>query len=182
MYEFPTLFAVWSHCVQNPSDLAFYIHTKTIDTLRQKWQHDMFHDPGMVTKALQQGSVIWTPAECGNIGINCMTRGNFWWARCDHVNKLNNPFNPSFLKEVSVFKAFPPHGRYRAEWWILNDFLGERPKPMLRPKSDQLTKRLKKLGRDPDVCVHPEHGKLCRRVAVAGQWGIVGKPPIVPGE
>ena len=58
--------------------------------------------------------------------------------RCEHVRKLNPPYRPAISNEIhdiltmsqgtsSGFPhAYPPYGRYAAEYWMMND-AGNRP-------------------------------------------------------
>ena len=44
--------------------------------------------------------------------------GNFWWARCDYVRRLE-PLRVERLDMTThTPKGDPPKGRYLAEWWL----------------------------------------------------------------
>ena len=70
----------------------------------------------------------------------CHFSGNFWWARCDYITKLNPPWSSSLISEFDIgshhllgaetghprlphgtISDVRPYGRYFAEWWMLND-------------------------------------------------------------
>lgn len=64
--------------------------------------------------------------------------GNFFMTRCSHVRRLNPPYKPEIMNEIHVIQkvsggissgsphAYPPYGRFVAEYWLMND-AGERP-------------------------------------------------------
>ena len=65
--------------------------------------------------------------------------GNFFMTRCQHVRQLNPPYTSKILDEIHDIQkaskndkvsgyphAYPPYGRYAAEYWVMND-AGERP-------------------------------------------------------
>lgn len=61
----------------------------------------------------------------------CHFSSNYWWARCEHVNRLQPPISRSAIGEPDRFVSNPlidirPYGRYFAEWWLLNDLKHER--------------------------------------------------------
>lgn len=181
LFEFPTLYSLWGHCVENPTDTVFYFHSKTTDLQRTWYQGNMFSNPGAVLEELQRGKWIWTPTRCEH-GPWCVSPGNFWWARCDHVARLNNPFDSNFLQEDSQFFDKPPKGRVRAEWWIVNDFLGHRPEHLSKSRNST------HIHPYQGSCEHPKHGDLCSHMTVAvrrggvtrHEWARGSRPKIHP--
>ena len=154
LYEFPTLWQLWSHCSSNPSDIVFYFHTKTRPSYRNFYQNNMFSDAGKVLEIMRNGTWVFGSTTCAR-RPSCHVPGNFWWARCDHVQRLNPPFDASWLEEDSThFLDYPPRGRYMADYWILGDFRGPRP-PHEGRKASKSTK---------DRCERPQRGNVCDKV------------------
>ena len=144
----------------------------------------MFHNIAMVIRLLRGGKWIYTPTRCESMPF-CHAPGNFFWARCDHVVRLNDPFDESFLREDGSYFDNPPRGRYMAEYWLVSDFLGPRkvresvlhPGQRFRPSWSR------------GSCENEKHGNLCRHIAVAQKltgvswedWaGKKARPKMVP--
>mmetsp|Transcript_17725 Transcript_17725/g.36301 ORF Transcript_17725/g.36301 Transcript_17725/m.36301 type:complete len:388 (-) Transcript_17725:278-1441(-) len=148
MYEMPTLYALHEYCSAstkiNPgrsSEFVAYMHSKTDKHWRDDMMHHLLSEPAVnscIDNCLASGNVAcgsrFHPAGSGPCPGNnlvatwCHFSGNFWWARCDYVAKLNPPWASSLPKEFSI-DGLPmspalsdrPYGRYFAEWWLLND-------------------------------------------------------------
>ena len=122
----------------------------------------MFHDPALVIQLLRSGKWIYTPVRCESMPF-CHAAGNFFWTRCDHVIRLNDPFDEAFLREDHQYFDYPPRGRYMAEYWLASDFLGPRKvrQSVLRPGSRFHS------SWSEGSCLHEEHGDICQHMAVA---------------
>ena len=144
----------------------------------------MFHDPGMVIRLLRAGKSVYTPTRCESMPF-CHAPGNFFWARCDHVVRLNDPFEEAFLHEDGEYFDNPPRGRYMAEFWSVSDFLGPRK---VRDSVLHPGERYRKAWSEGS-CLHEKHGDLCRNIAVAQNltgvswddwWEKKARPMMVP--
>lgn len=161
-YEFPTLSAVHEHCTEFPEDFVAYVHTKSDEKKRRDYMSKIFplyatyHPRNSARHLLPMGNSCVDALERGRAacGVNprqakalkikergaswCHFSGNFWWARCDYVKKLNHPWHSEASAELwwenpSGFGAYGKghsrhqhrdtraFGRYFAEWWLLND-------------------------------------------------------------
>lgn len=152
-YEFPTLSAVHEHCTESPTDFVAYVHTKTDATKRRDYMSKIFpRFEGSVLGNTCIGELERGKAACGvnlhgakangderHHGASwCHFSGNFFWARCDYVSKLNHPWHteasaelwwehPSGFGGLDSGRGYRNHrdtrafGRYFAEWWLLND-------------------------------------------------------------
>ena len=135
LYEFPSLHNLWKHCHANPTDIVFYMHTKTAPLKRFLMEKGLFSNPGRVVELLSKGlDKIWVYSSASSCREHpwCHSQGNFWWARCDHIIRLNDPFNKAAILEGDGdYSYWPPRGRFWAEYWLLSDWLGPRPPPMV---------------------------------------------------
>lgn len=143
-YEMPTLWALHEHCRSQPNDFVAYVHTKSDRGKRRAYMDQILGSGACVDQCLSKGKVacgirLHEPLDgpCprldqGEAGVNeapwCHFSGNFWWARCDHVQTLNPPWSDSLLEEFKVGEDHKgwwgdvrPYGRFFAEWWVLND-------------------------------------------------------------
>ena len=142
-YEFPTLWELHRWCLTHPLDFVAYIHTKSSKAWRVQMMNAVL-GPDAATKCiadcLMRGKVA-----CGTRFLKpkdgpcppppgavwCHFSGNFWWARCDHINTLNPPWHNGLIDEEGWHNGLVdeegwwgdmrPWGRYFAEWWVLND-------------------------------------------------------------
>jgi len=138
-YEFATLEGLWHFCnegdvsarAQN-KNFVLYMHSKGSTKSGGAWgddskwrstmQYFVLHKYADCVKHLKNGF-----ATCGALlekrseGATWPHyRGNFWWARCDYINKLPNPKPPEFHLYITGNPMKPsPSGRFRAEWWLL---------------------------------------------------------------
>lgn len=120
LHEFPTLYSVWRHCKLNRNDFVFYIHSRHEQNERRWYQHNLFRNPGRTLNLLRNGTWAYVPSQCKEKPYR-HSEGNFWWARCDHIIRLPNPFKPRFIDEEPVHEQCPPRGPFMAEYWLLND-------------------------------------------------------------
>eukprot|EP00240_Pyramimonas_obovata_P003848 CAMPEP_0118927178 /NCGR_PEP_ID=MMETSP1169-20130426/4704_1 /TAXON_ID=36882 /ORGANISM="Pyramimonas obovata, Strain CCMP722" /LENGTH=382 /DNA_ID=CAMNT_0006868885 /DNA_START=313 /DNA_END=1461 /DNA_ORIENTATION=- len=178
LYEFPTLYTLWKHCHANPVDYVFYVHTKTNDGERTDWQRKLFRNVDEVLAHLDQGIRVYGATYCRRSPW-CHVTGNFWWARCDHVQRLSAPFDPVYLHEQSEFESIkadnprvglhnelfvPPKGRFMAEYWVMSDFLGNPGRAELMSGKFNWTRTDPKdfwPQVDKGACLHSQYGDLC---------------------
>jgi hypothetical protein len=113
-FEFPTIQFLHQFC-QSHDGLVFYLHTKGVFTnspCTQDWRRYMQH---FVIE--RHDECIRALAESDVCGVDWQQHpwphfsGNFWWARCDYIRRLQDP-------------AIPADGpvklsnRHEAEFWI----------------------------------------------------------------
>ena len=181
-YEFPTLSAVHEHCTESPADFVAYVHTKTDATKRRDYMSKIFpRFEGSVLGNTCVGELERGKAACGvnlrgakandgksNHGASwCHFSGNFFWARCDYVSKLNHPWHteasaelrwehPSGFGGLDSGRGYHNHrdsrafGRYFAEWWLLNDVNIDVLKTETSPKREPARLRRWLAGYEPD--------------------------------
>lgn len=131
--EFPTLAEVYSFCrkPENEDAIAFYMHTKSDDNTRLGMEGYMLGKSCLACMKDENKIACGPNYEGTNNYYWNHFSGNFWMARCSYIATLNDPWDPSYLVEnvhraINGWNFYPPLGRYRAEYWLLND-RGERP-------------------------------------------------------
>ena len=123
-YEFPTLSALHEHCTDFPTDFVAYAHTKSKDTQRRESTLKLFPDFSVFPHGIDDTCVGELKKGRAACGINpkreqangdskrkrdkylskaswCHFSGNFWWARCDYVQKLNHPWHAAASDELA---------------------------------------------------------------------------------
>ena len=141
-FEMPTLYALHEHCSksEHADHAVAYIHTKT-SFERQIMMGSLFSGRGVrkCMDCLRHGAVACGPYLYAEVPPHkclcdapwCHFQGNFWWARCNYVSKLNPPWSELIVGESNQtgmgrksrgwWGDIRPYGRYFAEWWLLND-------------------------------------------------------------
>lgn len=102
--ELQTIASIYEWCNDHPTALAAYIHDKgsrmspdDSNRFMRQWDWRRVHEyfllevPQGCFKALQSGAYDTCGAEKRERPVIHYS-GNFWWARCDHVNRLEHPF------------------------------------------------------------------------------------------
>jgi len=118
-------------CQENSNEkrTVFYFHTKSNDQRRLQMQHDLFEKCFkcmLANPTKQMCGAGWLPG-----GRWCHFQGNFWFARCERIRKLSNPFSEAICKEGweagynkqgFLHGGWPhdirPWGRFFAEYWV----------------------------------------------------------------
>jgi len=134
-FEFTTLMELHSYCKNLPEEedpVVFYIHSKTHDKWR-RFMEDYVLGPVCVECLENPEFMACGPSLVTDDWIWQHFSGNFFMTRCQHVRTLNPPYTPNILDEVHTIlnkshgsatgfpHAFPPYGRYVAEYWLMND-------------------------------------------------------------
>jgi len=183
-FELPTLWSLHEYCSaseeQHPgrkSEFVAYMHSKTDKYWRDTMMDELLSEAAVgkcVDNCLRKHKVACGPrfhppskGPCPTyknsaIVTWCHFSGNFWWARCDYIAKLNPPWSSSLISEFDIGSNhllglrtrkpklphgttpdIRPYGRYFAEWWMLNDvkreFLPSAPEPNTRLTKDTWT-------------------------------------------
>lgn len=137
-FEYPTLVELHQHSIANPGDYVLYIHTKGVREeqgdrwFRGQWRRWMMWH--VVTrwrecvKLLDEG--YDTVGAWWHTEPHPHYAGNFWWARCDYVAKLQRPAPVPGDQNVRVWAEFwvgsnkpkhfdfgPPLPTLRAEYY-----------------------------------------------------------------
>lgn len=142
-FEFPTLMELHSFCVNLPPEdeedvVVFYLHTKSNDNWR-RWMENYLMGEECVQCLEDPSMMACGPSLIDDPNIWQHFSGNFFMTRCQHVRQLNPPYTSKILDEIHDIQkaskndkvsgyphAYPPYGRYAAEYWVMND-AGERP-------------------------------------------------------
>lgn len=102
--ELQTLASLYEWCTDHPTALAAYIHDKggrigpdDVNLFMRQWDWRRLHEYFMLEvpqgcfNALRSGAYDVCGAEKSMKYVPHYS-GNFWWARCDHINRLEHPF------------------------------------------------------------------------------------------
>lgn len=123
--EVDTLSSLYEYCHDHPQTKVFYFHDK--GSFHQTYLNDMFRyymncyvlSPNCISAldSFDTCGMRASPAPFPHYS------GNFWWARCDYVNKLVDPMslvtNETFRDlTASLSKCIGSEPRYFAEAWI----------------------------------------------------------------
>mmetsp|Transcript_30554 Transcript_30554/g.51165 ORF Transcript_30554/g.51165 Transcript_30554/m.51165 type:complete len:397 (-) Transcript_30554:673-1863(-) len=122
--EVQTLSMLYKFCNNNPTSKVLYFHDK--GSFHYSYENLKFGallrcyvlNPHCI-KALDDHDICgWriSPTPLPHYS------GNFWWARCDYVNKLIDPMsihnNETFIAQTKELECINADGRYFAESWI----------------------------------------------------------------
>lgn len=117
-YEFPTLSKLVTYCRLNPEARVFYFHNKGV-TYNPPWEAVEAWREYMEYYIIERYQDCLYELEKDDIAVCSQGlrdypcthfSGNFYWTRCDYLNKL---------------PAFNTSSRYEAEFWISKGISGE---------------------------------------------------------
>jgi len=158
-FEYPTLVELHSFC-KNPANrdtIVFYIHTKTDNYKRQSYQNFLLGEECLKCLGEKKKTACGVNYRANHAWTHFS--GNFWMAKCQYIAVLNKPWFPELLETKSASNLIapweynPPHGRYFAEYWMMND-VGP------RQKSDDNMKFSHALLKKNDICSNTKVSRL----------------------
>lgn len=112
-FEFDTLNLLKQYCLSNPNEKVCYIHTKGITTPNNDCINDWrkYMSYFVINKYNNCLNLLDQYDTCGVDLVDTPVKhysGNFWWARADYINKLQNVRDiPTVISE-----------RHKCEFWI----------------------------------------------------------------
>jgi hypothetical protein len=139
-YEAPTHEYLQRYCNGFPQSLVYYFHSKGVTHPESPLKEKIIQ-----WRVLMEQFLLTEWRDCvealldGNVacGVNLQRvreygapwphfSGNFWWARCDHINRLPPPLDlgTPYFKEHDQMKS----RRHYAEAWILDTGSAELPR------------------------------------------------------
>jgi hypothetical protein len=122
--EIQTLSLLYKFCNANPDSKVLYFHDK--GSFHQSYFNAKFCsllncyvlNPNCIDALDEHDTCGWRISPTPHIHYS----GNFWWARCQYINKLVDPLmsvnNRTFLEGIPSFPCSGVDGRYFAESWI----------------------------------------------------------------
>ena len=131
--ETTTLHRLHSHCLRNPSDRVFYIHSKGTFNPRDAQEILRRNNIKAIVDCWTMGGLEHSDV-CG-LRVSPLPHphfsGNMWWARCQHVARLPDPLGfeaqmrrflsgPSQRGLASCHPSWLGADRWAAEHWILS--------------------------------------------------------------
>jgi hypothetical protein len=112
-WEFPTQHKIRKYALDNPEDNILYLHTQGVSypsnqLIEERREYLLYWNVSQFKKCLE---LLNNNDTCGAMLIDDPVKHysqNFWWAKCKHINTLQDP---TTMKPIFDY-------RHNAEFWV----------------------------------------------------------------